>query len=204
VLKRQILVLQTLIAAPLSVPRSLVSPSERVYLCSQPPPWSFCVQYDLVGIYPPDQVEAWGKPTPSRHFIPRSTELQRRVPFREKRVLRDAMPPQCHDKGAGPSGSRQRNDSNSRSLYSPQDPRFSLLLISSSKCRLVHLPHPQRPAYSSLIPHLPTVDRAIFVPTPESIPPPNVSFRQNTPPGLPVYKHPLVRLYSCIYRRRTP
>ena len=38
-----------------------------------------------------------------------------------------------------------------------------------------------------------SVDRTSFVPTPESIPPPDVSYRQKAPPGLPVHKHPLVR-----------
>lgn len=35
------------------------------------------------------------------------------------------------------------------------------------------------------------VDRNSFVPTPESIPPPDVSYRQKAPPDLPVHKHPL-------------
>ncbi|KAF9651530.1 AMP-dependent synthetase and ligase [Thelephora ganbajun] len=42
-----------------------------------------------------------------------------------------------------------------------------------------------------LTPRFPTVDRNGFVPAPESIPPPDVKYRQKVPPGLPVHKHPL-------------
>jgi len=45
-------------------------------------------------------------------------------------------------------------------------------------------------------PEFPTVDRHSFVPTPESIPPPNVTYRQKVPPGIPVHRHPLVRPFS--------
>lgn len=46
------------------------------------------------------------------------------------------------------------------------------------------------------------VDRkSLFAPTPESIPPPDVSYRQNTSPGLPVHRHPLVRPFTLLLTR---
>ena len=38
--------------------------------------------------------------------------------------------------------------------------------------------------------------RSSFVPTPESVPPRDVDYRQKIPAGLPVNKHPLVRLFA--------
>ena len=69
---------------------------------------------------------------------------------------------------------------------------FSLPPARSLQC------HPVRFLSSGIqrkhpLPCICPVDRNGFIPTPESIPPPNVSYRRKVPPGLPVYKHPLVR-----------
>lgn len=121
-------------------------------------------------------------------FIYRNTEYARSphsVPRETTPNFLQSKTPNVH-KIRGPSGVLPNN------LCPPHDPPS--LPGRPNAIWHVFLPH-DGPAYTSLIPQLPTVDRNRFVPTPESIPPSNVSFRQNAPEAVPVHKHPLVRLF---------